>query len=53
MSDEELAEFMAKLDPRCSNCPADDICTGCSSKKGCVDWLQDWLRKPVKDGEDQ
>lgn len=44
MSDEELAEFV-----QYGSCP---YIEGDCTMKGCVECILDWLKQPVKDGED-
>ena len=53
MSDEELAEFLAQLDPRCHNCPADAVCCGCNTTppRDCADWFEEWLKQPAEECE--
>lgn len=51
MSDEELAEFLGKLDPHCSDCPASSVCMGCSSTppRDCAYWFEEWLQQPAEE----
>ena len=53
MSDDELAEFLAKFGPHCRNCPADDVCGGYSLNplRDCAYWVEEWLQQPAKECE--
>lgn len=46
MSDDELGEFLCRLNRDCYECPADNLCL---VRSGYTNGMQKWLREEVKE----
>lgn len=52
MTDEELAEWVRRYgDCILTHCCASDICVPTMEDMSCEDWVLEWLKQEVKDGD--
>ena len=52
MSDEELSVWLIRLHTICECCAVLEECETMQSDVVCRQHIEDWLKQPVKDGED-